>query len=206
MDAAARVSNPIHVDEQLRANPDDLVALMRAGRLAPERVAMAAYLGDERALATGVEPWVPPPSYRTSVTARLLEAGGLTRREGVWLACLCAERRLSLDDGGPESAEAMRVTRAWCRGQADESEVVAVLSAVTQAEDVAGPTGGPTSGRTAAILATSTALSDWTSEDETDTPANVALLVALRDPAEQAWQAQAIAAVLLDPEWPPWDE
>ena len=26
------------------------------------------------------------------------------------------------------------------------------------------------------------------------------------DVAEQGWQAQVIAAVLLDPDWPPWDE
>ena len=30
------LGNPIHVDEQLRANPDDLVSLLHAGRLSRE--------------------------------------------------------------------------------------------------------------------------------------------------------------------------
>ena len=56
------------------------------------------------------------------------------------------------------------------------------------------------------MLAARTVFSDLTNSAETDTPANVAFYAALDDPAEEAWQAQAIAEVLLDPDWPPWRE
>ena len=108
MDLGGLLGKSVPVDEHLRANPNDLVALMRAGRLSAERVAMAAYLGDERALPTGVKPWVPPGDRGVGSTTQRLLGAGLTHRERVWLACLCAERLGKRQGGAPESIEAIR--------------------------------------------------------------------------------------------------
>ena len=113
------------MDEQLRAQPDDLVALMRAGRLTPERMAMAAYLGEARALATGVEPWKPVRRRhrrRLGVDwpARIfVECAPLPPKARVWFAALAAGR--ALEGWGAASEDAALGHAAvvrWCVGDA----------------------------------------------------------------------------------------
>ena len=193
------------MDEQLRANPDDLVALMRAGRLSRERVAMASYLGDERALATGVKPWRPPRARPEWVSpARfLMHHAALTHRQRVWLACLCCEHVLDTEESKLAAEAALSVTRRWCLGKADWHEVYRAHNPLDADSSVAfrlAPTVidaglGPDSER----LASPGSCAGAVKSAEGSRP------IEERE-AEQAWQAQAIAAVLLDPTWPPWDE
>lgn len=205
VDAAARVGNPVHVDEQLRANPDDLVVLMRAGRVSPERVAMAAYLGDERALATGVETWAAGDDGAQSRARSVIRLGQLSKRARVWLVTACASHAVP-----PEAEEIHRFLQRveqWCRGLSDQIHLTPTAAEAIQDSEGKGwrlkthedpwrlsfvPFGlsqaaAGTKDAEKLLLAT---LDTVTGDDE----------------AEQAWQAQAIAAALLDPDWPPWEE
>jgi hypothetical protein len=118
------------VDEQLRAKPDDVLTLLRAGRLTADRVAMAAYLGDERALATGVQPWVVPDAddeqiRTTNPMYRFLRRGVLSRRERVWLACLLAERVVQRGWPGHLGLQrAISTARRWCQGEVTPQEAL----------------------------------------------------------------------------------
>lgn len=212
------------MDEELRAHPDDLVALMRAGRLSPERVAMAAYLGDARALATGLEPWKPAyplwiiaGRHARPWPARVLLTGrsSLTTRERAWLLCLCAEHAVAKGwSHGPEAAETLQAVRRWCRGEAPADDAYACARALAQvvdrleariraslidAEAIHGRNAGSAVYH-AAILAASEFL------EPADEPidASIAYAAEVGGASEEAWQDQAIAAVLLDPNWPPW--
>lgn len=100
------------MDSELRANPDDLVALLRAGRLSRERVAMAAYLGDQRALATGVEPWEPPePGSPVEKLTQAMRHGNLTEREQGRLLLHLARQAAQRADEDP--AKFRRLLNAW---------------------------------------------------------------------------------------------
>ena len=221
MDARASPGNPIPVDEQLRANPDDLVALMRAGRLSRERVAMAAYLGDERAAATGVEPWVPVYSDWTHrsgpapLSWEVVGFGELTKRQRVWLAAICAERALEHFPRLREDqvwSHLLKLARAWCRSEGSDAERQAASLAAPAEADQFEAAGFTPNQEAAAWSAVQVLEATLPYEDlRSRTLEAVASAIAARShedkrDAEQAWQAQAMAAVLLDPTWPPWEE
>lgn len=128
------------MDEQLRrlerTNEVSVLDWLRAGRLAPAHVALAAYLGDPRALATGVQPWAPTSSasVRFPVACVVSEAE-LTDRQRVWLACTAVLPRRQLPPGpGPLQARLTELGGAvfdavcrWCEGRADLRAVVEVF-------------------------------------------------------------------------------
>jgi hypothetical protein len=213
------------MDEQLRANPADLVALMRAGRLSPERVAMAAYLGDERALATGVEPWEPPKKRQKKhgLARPVLRFGDLTDRQRVWLACLCVRGMLDRHwrgEGLPQLTEALELTRAWCRGEVvAEADQARALGAPAFAlgeldvdddpeETVAGQVSHAVSFVVEAAFGAPPTNPTYQRPTEDCLRAiDAALSVADAEGADdEPWQAQALADGLLDPAWPPWEE
>jgi hypothetical protein len=185
----------------------DLVALMRAGRLEPSRVSMAAYLGDERALATGVEPWVPSPHDPQpgwGPVTLLFLGGHFSRREAVHLACLCVERVVALHwGGGPEPLSAVRAAQAWCLGALTREEAsVAAWSAHTamvRARDVSRADLDPGVAFSAAVVAHAVSR-----EGDQEWRDCAAASTRTMHEDELAWQAQAVAEVLLDPDWPPW--
>lgn len=201
------------MDSELRANQDDLVALLRAGRLSHERVAMAAYLGDERALLTGVEPWEPPePLPEWCWRARfVLLFGDLTSQECAWLSALVSARAIDglwPDDSIP--AIAVRATRAWCLGEGTEADASEAAKSAWQVAFLASREAESSKRSRAALAAMETAHAATPERERAGGAAGSGALEAARAgddyAAEQSWQARAIADVLLDPSWPPWVE
>lgn len=187
MDAAAGVGKPAYVDEDLRAKPGDLVTLMRAGRLSLDRVALAAFLGDPRAMATGVAAWTPPSAPYTvphSPSYKVLRWGQLSRRARVWLAATLAEAEVN----DPSAMTVLQIIKQWCRGEVYAGAVEDAANRLDSTDSWA-----------AALVSASVVSEDEDAHEEFGFWA-----VCYPDAAD--WQAKAIAPVLLDPNWPPWTE
>jgi hypothetical protein len=218
------------VDAQLRANPQDLTTLLRAGRLSPLRVALAAYLGDQRALATGGEPWERAGDElgRWTWPARyVLQHADLSQRERVWLGAACAQRAVQEHSPEPELLAFLEAVRAWCcgdlrkpptltpsSGQVDYDDprhkvrqALRHLRSAMRGERVPTAIGWVASASVYAFEVERRARqrAGWAAvwvrvTGRSSEPPPGALS---RD--EEAWQARAIADVLLDPAWPGWE-
>lgn len=182
------------MDRQLRARPNDVNTLMRAGRLSRDRVAMAAYLGDLRALEAGVEPWQadePPGPWQWPVRF-VLRYGPLTPRQRVGLVGICAEHAPLSGTG----RKTMKVVWRWCRGEATAKEVSAATGIVGKRprrgdlSEVYKLVEGIVTGNTVLAIQSYTGVTLPASAGEARVH-------------QEAKQAELIAEALLDPAWLP---
>lgn len=205
------------MDRSIRANPGDLVALMRAGALHPRRVAMAAYLEAEEALLVGVDPWLPPERDFGRKTRELsgteLVVFALTLRCRAWLVSEFVDHcREVLGERSDLASEVTRLARGWCEGAASEVELQAAVDAVEEARLA----GSVSFGVARAARFTAGSILDRgklvSGEQDKGAVASLAALGAARGSlpddcareAEDTWRAQALAARLLQPTWPSW--
>lgn len=132
---------------QERLGQLDVLDLLRAGRLDPHRVALAAFLSHERALAAGVPPWAPRspetrPDSRPLLPLELLLADdGLTARQRVALLLgpvargverMTAEASAHSTEAAELSGSAnavLRSTERWVRGELADLPLAETVSA-----------------------------------------------------------------------------
>lgn len=201
------------MDEQLRTNPDDIVSFMRAGRLDTKRVAMAIYLGDQRATATAVAAWAPPDEGPPSRSETLIAYADLSPQQLVWLACACVETVLQSNNRAVP-VTSLATTKEWCQGRASLQD----LTRATNEAALDGWGDGPINfGFVVSLVSKAAKTIESGSNPAMDAglrPANMAAWQAVReatsalsqlgDTDPEARVAEAMSAALLDPDCPVW--
>jgi len=158
-----------------------IAGLIRSGRLDRRRVALASYLGDEAALLVepAAEPAVPAHARGWGPARRVLRWGGLPGVEIVCLAADCAERVIDLTgEYRGACVSSIEAARAWAVCPCADHGVGATNAAWVAARAAEGADAAEDAAWTAA----------WAAWAAAPVP---------RD--EEQWQAEHIAAHLLDP-------
>ena len=191
------------------------MTLVRAGRLTAERVALAGYLDDARALATGIAPWVPAAAERGVWKARLLlSQHEFSPKQLVWLVSLCVEVARENWSGGSELDDAIALVRRWCTADVPDAELQAGSQTMAQAASSQpvlrseSQVGAPPGSDSDVVHPTGAAAFNLLCATFSKSPASDALiavtLAGSYSLTVQDRQAEAVAQALLDPSWPPW--
>ena len=199
-----------------------LADLSRAGRLDPERVALAAYLGDRQARECR-----PPAALRVyaagasrwSAVRRVLRHGGLNRQAVLPLLCDMAARALDVAGDDREACEgAIQAARDWAACPCDQHQRMAeyaseLLEDMHQAGepawldqldvDMVGHARWAGALAAAGGCAAEAAFAPLPGIPPAGERIAKAAVDAAAEPArEDAWQADYLARHLLDPDWP----
>lgn len=182
---------------------DPIARAVAAGRLPRERVALAAYLGDARAVASGVPAWKPPEDPRDPL-GRALTYGGLDRPTLVRLSAEMAAHLLprfeAAHPGDDRPRRAIEAALRWASGGGDVEACRRWRVECTNVGEAYGL--GPEDVRVASELP-SFPCSAVVDSEPGATVAEGAWYAARNVPGEGAWHVRRVCDLLLTPTpWP----